>query len=769
MIHYLWRPMSIVPIVCIWSFMLCNGTIAATTTADTSTTTTATKPGNTTTLTTTTTATAATITAQGTTTVTVWAPTSRDKLQAAIIECLKLSPTDCSKGPHGPIGSWDVSAVTDTSWLFVDASRHPFPGANKFNGDLSKWDVSSVTNMYNMFNSASSFNGDLSKWDVSSVQGMRAMFDKASSFNGDLSKWDVSGATAKGGLAFMFNKVSLFNGDLSKWDVSRVKNMYATFKSASFFNGDLSKWDVSGVVTNGGMKSMFNAASSFNGDLSKWDVSKVMFMNTMFQSASSFNSDLSKWDVSSVKNMEAMFQSAESFNGDLSKWDVSRVANMKAMFRDASSFAQTLCGVWVTLKAKKPANMFDGSSGRICTTTDETNSTDLTIATTDVPATDSELDGDFLPITVIVAVLGIAGLVILVAVVVVLVLQKGRRKSGSEDQMVEMSANNAIVDTRVQGAGTDPVSSPVRIDLSTVTVEIRTSRRDGDEPPLSPSCASRTFENSNYKRFYVQAVSPPFQHDLLQAVNDMLALFARRINPTLDEEAVEAGVHAFMKKIQGDAFKDNEALQNDVDAVAEYLWTSTPKHRIVKNMELCSVMNAVIRDDFPNEIAAAVMIFRSINQRRVNRVSHGATLDVQSYPPKGETWRGGGFRDEFKPFFQRIKGKKFRVPGFLATSDDKQVASGFAFKANKAHPTAMWRVTFDKRGKDNPEYRVQHMSFVSKTLVDGEGEYLFAPYSVFTLVSVKWSTRRNAPHRFTIRAAVDNREEDENLPLAPWY
>ena len=27
MIHYLWRPMSIVPIVCIWSFMLCNGKI----------------------------------------------------------------------------------------------------------------------------------------------------------------------------------------------------------------------------------------------------------------------------------------------------------------------------------------------------------------------------------------------------------------------------------------------------------------------------------------------------------------------------------------------------------------------------------------------------------------------------------------------------------------------------------------------------------------------------------------------------------------------
>merc|ERR1719174_1475073 len=137
-------------------------------------------------------------------------------------------------------------------------------------------------------------------------------------------------------------------------------------------------------------------------------------------------------------------------------------------------------------------------------------------------------------------------------------------------------------------------------------------------------------------------------------------IFARRMNPTLDEETVEDGVHAFMTKIQRDAFQDDEALQADVDAAAEYLWTSTQRHRIVKSMELCSVINAVIRDDFPDEIAAGVMIFRSINSRRVHRDSHGPTVDVQSYPPNGETWRGGGFRDGFRPFFKSMKGKKYR-------------------------------------------------------------------------------------------------------------
>ena len=44
-----------------------------------------------------------------------------------------------------------------------------FYGVETFNGDISKWDVSSVTHMTGMFDSTTTANGDISKWDVSSV------------------------------------------------------------------------------------------------------------------------------------------------------------------------------------------------------------------------------------------------------------------------------------------------------------------------------------------------------------------------------------------------------------------------------------------------------------------------------------------------------------------------------------------------------------------------------------------------------------------------
>ena len=108
-------------------------------------------------------------------------PETKDVLQTAVEMWIE---DNSSTGTYGEINTWNTSLITDMSNLFM--SWHGF--YNNFNDDISNWDVSSVTNMYQMFYKASGFNQPLNNWDVSSVTNMQQMFDAATSFNQDLCK-----------------------------------------------------------------------------------------------------------------------------------------------------------------------------------------------------------------------------------------------------------------------------------------------------------------------------------------------------------------------------------------------------------------------------------------------------------------------------------------------------------------------------------------------------------------------------------------------------
>ena len=202
----------------------------------------------------------------------------------------------------------NLSGVTITSGMFWDASS--------FDGDLSRWDVSSVDNMSNMFAGATSFNGSISSWDVSSVDNMSNMFRDASSFNQPLNGWDVSSVTDMSG---MFRSTTDFNQPLNSWDVSSVDDMSYMFVAATAFKQHLSSWDVSSVTT---MREMFSAATAFNRPLNDWNVSSVAFMTGMFYNTRSFDQPLNSWNVSSVIDMSAMFAGATDFDQDLANWYV---------------------------------------------------------------------------------------------------------------------------------------------------------------------------------------------------------------------------------------------------------------------------------------------------------------------------------------------------------------------------------------------------------------------------------------------------------------
>ena len=64
--------------------------------------------------------------------------------------------------------------------------------------------------------------------------------------------------------------------------------------------------------------------------------------------------------------------------------------------------------------------------------------------------------------------------------------------------------------------------------------------------------------------------------------------------------------------------------------------------------------------------------------------------------------------------------------------------------------------------------RVLPLVLSSCRTLDFACRYLFTAFSVFTVLSVEWG-EGGAPSRVVLRAARDNSEEPEDLPLAPWY
>ena len=134
---------------------------------------------------------------------------------------------------YGPIGLWDVSKVTDFSFVF--------DGRGAFNEDISNWNVSNGMSFSGMFQFASAFNQPLENWDVASGMVFTSMFNVAKAFDQPLEKWNVSSGTVFSG---MFESTSAFNHPLGNWDVSNGMNFDTMFFAASAFDQNLCSWSI---------------------------------------------------------------------------------------------------------------------------------------------------------------------------------------------------------------------------------------------------------------------------------------------------------------------------------------------------------------------------------------------------------------------------------------------------------------------------------------------------------------------------------------------
>lgn len=187
---------------------------------------------------------------------------------------------------HNSCSNCCGKSFADKAALSTAISDYP---TNKVTfGEMKCWDVSSLTDMSQLFENSAS-NEPIECWDVSSVTNMNSMFGFALSFNQPIGIWNVSKVTTMGG---MFDNAQSFDQPLGSWDVSRVTAMYSMFWSAVKFNQDLSNWNVSSVID---MNNMFTQATNFDQHIGQWNVRSVQGMSYMFDGASSFNQDICPW------------------------------------------------------------------------------------------------------------------------------------------------------------------------------------------------------------------------------------------------------------------------------------------------------------------------------------------------------------------------------------------------------------------------------------------------------------------------------------------
>jgi len=84
-----------------------------------------------------------------------------------------------------PISKWDVSQVTDMSELFHD----PQGLFKDFNEGITGWDIGRVKDMSFMFKDAQKFDQDISNWKFDDIVRMTSMLDGAGSFEQNLCAW----------------------------------------------------------------------------------------------------------------------------------------------------------------------------------------------------------------------------------------------------------------------------------------------------------------------------------------------------------------------------------------------------------------------------------------------------------------------------------------------------------------------------------------------------------------------------------------------------
>lgn len=247
---------------------------------------------------------------------------------------------------NGLIGLWTTSSLQDMSYMLAQASSfnqsvagidtsnvttldHTFQQAVLFEGiGIENWITSNVTTLANTFDGNNSgtimaFNGNVSDWDVSNVTDMTQTFTYCHSFNRPLN-WDTSSCTT---MFQTFVECISFNQDMPNFVTSTTTNVTNILSRCYAFNGQINTWDLTGITSGGfggGLWQFMSDCTSFNQSVVGLNPVNAGGYVGAFQGCTALDQDFSSWPIVNITDATSMFDgvtlSTANYNALLISW-----------------------------------------------------------------------------------------------------------------------------------------------------------------------------------------------------------------------------------------------------------------------------------------------------------------------------------------------------------------------------------------------------------------------------------------------------------------
>lgn len=268
---------------------------------------------------------------------------------------------------------------------------------------------------------------------------------------------------------------------------------------------------------------------------------------------------------------------------------------------------------------------------------------------------------------------------------------------------------------------------------------------------IVPLIDYKYYKLSNYKALFSTTKGPEYQDEMFSHLRKFIELYCKR-----------KGIHQqegsdFFFSLQQEMLEKHKKFDR-VNSLCVRLWTSA---KVLNKIEFCSMLCEFIREDIFESLEIVMPLIKGI-----------INIDPESreyikWPKNNLLYRGGAITIPLQAQF--IEGKKYRCPFLLSTSLKRKIAEMFCNRAVQRKIDSVLYIFHLNEKEGCKCYNVANIS--SDSNVCSEQEFLFFPYSVFTVRSVEWkeTTTVTTPHIIHLDVEVNSDQESEFLPIVEWH